>query len=166
MPILFMAFLVLNYGFIDNIMFIPKATKFKFKRYHRAHITQRITNSFLFPYLREGILGLKVLQFGFLFPKQLQAVYQTLNKQLKKKASIHFFAFPRNSLTTKKVGARMGKGKGKVLSSWVFNVSAGYVLCEIHTSYMQLAIKALKAVQRKFPLPSRIIINSFYEKKN
>lgn len=147
-------------------MFTPTITNFKYKRYHRAHILQRQTNSFFFPYLKTGVIGLKILRFGFLFPKQLQAAYQTLNKQLKKKASIHFFAFPKHALTTKKVGARMGKGKGKVLSSWVFRVTAGYILCEIHTSYLQIAIKALCCVQRKFPLPSRIILNSYCEKIN
>lgn len=144
-------------------MFLPK--KFKPKRLHRAHIIPRVTKSFFFPFLKTGVLGLKILHFGFLFPNQLQAAYTTLNKLLKKKASIYFFAFPRASLTTKKAGARMGKGKGKTLSSWVFNVAAGYILCEIHTLHVSQALKALKAVQYKLPLASRIILNSF-QKKN
>jgi ribosomal protein L16 len=147
-------------------MFTPNKMKLKHKRYHRAHIAQTITRSFLFPSLKTGVLGLKILNFGFLLPRQLQAAYQTLNKVLKKKASICFFAFPNAFLTTKKLGARMGKGKGKVLSTWVFRVTAGYVLCEIHTSYIQLALKAIKLVQYKLPLASRVVLNSFIEKKN
>lgn len=142
-------------------MFVPKNFTLKYKRYHRAHIVQNTTKSFLFPSLRSGVIGIKILKFGFLFPKQLQAAYQTLNKILKKKASIYFFAFPNGSLTTKKGGARMGKGKGKVLSSWVFKISAGYILFEIHTSFLQLALKAIKMVQYKLPLSSKIILNTF-----
>jgi large subunit ribosomal protein L16 len=145
-------------------MFTPKNLKLKHKRAHRAHITQRISKSFIYPSLKAGVVGIKILKFGFLFPKQLQAAYQTLNKLLKKKASIYFFAFPNASLTTKKVGARMGKGKGKVLASWVFKVTAGYTLCEIHTSYIQLALKAIKLVQYKLPLVSRVVLNIFKEK--
>lgn len=160
-----MEFLVLSFGYI-NKMFTPNKFKLKYKRYHRPHISQGITKSFLFPSLKRGIIGLKILNFGFLLPNQLQAAYQTLNKLLKKKASICFFAFPNTFLTTKKLGARMGKGKGKVLSTWVFKVTAGFILCEIHTSYIQLALKALKLVQYKLPLASKTILNVFLEKKN
>lgn len=142
-------------------MFIPKNFALKHKRAHRAHIIQNITKSFLFPSLKSGVIGIKILKFGFLFPKQLQCAYQTLNKLLKKKASIFFFSFPNAPLTTKKSGARMGKGKGKVLSSWVFTVKAGYILCEIHTFFIQLALKAVKLVQYKLPLASKVILNVF-----
>jgi ribosomal protein L16/L10AE len=54
----------------------------------------------------------------------------------------------------------MGKGKGKLLSNWVFKVRAGYILCEIHTNFIFLAIKALKLVQYKIPLLSKLIINT------
>lgn len=147
-------------------MFTPNKMKLKYKRYHRPHIIQNITKSFLFPSLKTGVLGLKILKFGFLSPKQLHAAYQTLNKLLKKKASICFFAYPNAFLTTKKAGARMGKGKGKVLTTWVFKVLAGYILCEIHTSHIQLALKAIKIVQYKLPLASKVILNLFLEKKN
>jgi large subunit ribosomal protein L16 len=140
-------------------MFIPNKSKLKFKNYHRAHIVSRISK-FNSSFLKSGILGLKLLNFGFLFPNHLKSIYLTLNKILKKKAIIYIFAFPNGSLTSKSLGARMGKGKGKILSNWVFKVKAGYILCEIHTNLISLAIKALKLVQYKIPLFSKIIINS------
>lgn len=139
-------------------MFIPNKSKLKFKNYHRVHIVARISKS-ISPFLKAGILGLKILNFGFLFPNQLKAIYLTLNKILKKKGVIYIFAFPNGSLTSKSLGARMGKGKGKILSNWVFKVKAGYILCEIHTSFISLALKALKLVKYKIPLLSKIIIN-------
>lgn len=138
-------------------MFIPNKSKLKFKNYHRAHIISKVCKS-ISPFLKAGILGLKILKFGFLFPNQLKAFYLTLNKILKKKAIIYIFAFPNGSLTSKSLGARMGKGKGKILSNWVFKVRAGFILCEIHTNFISLAIKALKLVQYKIPLLSKIII--------
>lgn len=139
-------------------MFLPNKAKLKFKNYHRAHIISRTSKS-LFPFLKSGIVGLKILNFGFLFPIQLKSIYLTLNKLLKKKAIIYIFAFPNGSLTSKALGARMGKGKGKILSNWVFKVKSGYVLCEIHTNFIFLAIKALKLAQYKIPLMSKIIVN-------
>lgn len=144
-------------------MFVPKNIQNR-KRGHRAHIIQKITKSLEFPFLKAGVVGLKLLEFGFLFPNQLQAIFSLLNKLLKKKATIHVYAFPRGSLTTKKAGARMGKGKGKVLSSWVFKALAGFILCEIHTTNIALAVKALKYAQYKLPLASVIITNSFKKK--
>lgn len=140
-------------------MFLPNKSKLKFKNYHRAHVVAKVSKS-LFPFLKNGILGLKILRFGFLFPNQLKAIYFTLNKILKKKGIIYLFAFPTGSLTSKALGARMGKGKGKILSNWVFKVKAGYILCEIHTSFISIALKALKLAQYKIPLLSKIIINT------
>lgn len=140
-------------------MFLPNKSKLKFKNYHRAHILSKAAKT-LSPFLQAGVVGLKILNFGFLFPTQLKAIYLTLNKLLKKKGIIYIFAFPNGSLTSKALGARMGKGKGKILSNWVFKIRAGYILCEIHTNFILLAKKALKLAQYKIPLMSKIIVNN------
>lgn len=140
-------------------MFLPNKSKLKFKNYHRAHIVSKTAKT-LSPFLKSGIVGLKILKFGFLFPNQLKAIYLTINKLLKKKGIIYIFAFPNGSLTSKSLGARMGKGKGKILSNWVFKIRAGYILCEIHTNFILLAKKALRLAQYKIPLMSKIIVSS------
>lgn len=139
-------------------MFLPNKSKLKFKNYHRAHMVSKISKT-LSPFLKSGVIGLKILKFGFLLPSQLKAIYLTLNKLLKKKGIIYIFAFPNGLLTSKALGARMGKGKGKILSNWVFKIRAGYILCEIHTNFILLAKKALKLAQYKIPLSSKIIVN-------
>lgn len=140
-------------------MFTPNKLHFKYKRYHRAHPIPKITKFINFPHMRSGAIGLKVLQFGFLLPNQLKALYFTLNKVLKKKGVIRFFAFPNSSLTSKPTGARMGKGKGKTLAAWIFRVVAGFILCEIHTQFLFLAIKALNIAKKKLPVLSKIVLN-------
>lgn len=142
-------------------MFIPQKFKLKYKKYHRAHIVSRTSKVINFSSLKKGSIGLKILQFGFITSKQLISVYSLLNKALKKKASIYYYAFAKDCLTTKKEGARMGKGKGKAISAWIYKVKAGFILCEIHTSLINIAIKALKKCQFKLPLISRIIVNKF-----
>lgn len=140
-------------------MFLPNKLNFKYKRYHRAHMITKVTKFINFPHIKSGNLALKISKFGFLLPKQLKSFYLTLNKFLKKKGTITFFAFPNSSLTSKPTGARMGKGKGKILSSWVFKVTAGFILCEIHTRFIRSGIKFLKIAQKKLPLVSQIIFN-------
>lgn len=140
-------------------LFLPNKLNFKYKRYHRAHLIPKVTKFINFPHIRAGIVGIKILHFGFLLPNQLKSLYFTLNKALKKKGVIRFFAYPNSSLTSKPTGARMGKGKGKNLSSWVYRVLAGFILCEIHTRFLQLAINTLKIAKKKLPIPSKIIIN-------
>ena len=54
----------------------------------------------------------------------------------------------------------MGKGKGKILSAWIFRVVAGFTLCEIHTKYLKLAINILKIAQKKLPLRTKIVLNN------
>lgn len=73
-------------------MFIPNKSKLKFKNYHRAHIISKISKS-ISPFLKAGVLGLKILKFGFLFPNQLKTFYLTLNKILKKKRYYLYFCF-------------------------------------------------------------------------
>lgn len=141
-------------------MFLPNKLKFKYKRYHRAHLIKKVTKFINFPHIKSGSIALKTLHFGFLLPNQLTALHQTLTKVLKKKSSIIYFAFPNQSLSAKPTGARMGKGKGKILSSWIFRVVAGFILCEIHTKYLKLAINILKIAQKKLPLRTKIILNS------
>lgn len=141
-------------------MFLPNKLKFKYKRYHRAHLIKRVTKFINFPHIKSGSIALKTLHFGFLLPNQLTALHQTLTKVLKKKSSIIYFVFPNQSLTAKPTGARMGKGKGKILSAWIFRVVAGFTLCEIHTKYLKLAINILKIAQKKLPLRTKIVLNN------
>lgn len=140
-------------------LFIPNKSFLKYKRYHRAHLRTKITKFINFPFFKAGTLGLKILSFGFLLPMQLRSMYVTLNKALKKKGTFLIFAFPNSSLTAKPLGARMGKGKGKQLSHWIYRVAAGFLLCEIHTRFINNAIKALQLIKKKLPLPSKIIFN-------
>ena len=143
--------------------FIPKNIKKKYVKYHRAHLFSKITKFTDYPHVRAGVLALKILNFGFLFPKQLRAVFFTLKKLLKKKGIIYLYKTALGSFSKKPTGARMGKGKGKNVSSWVYKVCAGFILCEIHTKFLKLAIIALRLAKKKLPLNSKIIFCKNYK---
>ncbi len=138
-------------------MFIPK--KIIKKKKHRAHLLPKITKFIEFPHVKSGVIALKTINFGFIFATQLDSFYQTLNKILKKKAKILIYTYPTGHFTTKPDGARMGKGKGKKITTWVCKICAGFIICEIHTRFFLLAIAALKVVKKKLPISSRICLN-------
>jgi len=52
----------------------------------------------------------------------------------------------------------MGKGKGNV-DHWIFKVKPGFILYEIETSFISVAIKALKRGQIRLPIKTKIILN-------
>lgn len=140
-------------------MFLPKQSFLKNSSQHRARLCKRVTKTLYYPILYSGTIGLKLLNFGFLTPKQLESTYLTITKIIKKCGTVRFFAFPTASLTTKSKNARMGKGKGKTVRCWVYKVRTGFILCEISTSNKNLAVKALLQARFKLPLSSVIIFN-------
>jgi ribosomal protein L16/L10AE len=52
----------------------------------------------------------------------------------------------------------MGKGKGNV-DHWAFKIKPGFIICEIITDNIVLAIASLNAIKKKINLKTKIIIN-------
>lgn len=159
MSIQFMEYLDLKCGlFLIKIMlFIPKKTKFK--KYQKKIIFNRVSgssnnnrNSSLF----FGTVGLKTTSFGQLNFKQFTMLRQTIRKIIKKKGVLHISNHPDTPITKKSIGVRMGKGKGEV-DSWVFKLKPGIVLCEIASLSINISIKALKTIQKRLPIATRLI---------
>lgn len=138
--------------------FIPK--RLRYKKPHRARPSRRLFKKISYLTIIKGVVALKALAFGFLTSQQLVAMFQSINKVIKKIGAVRFFCFPNGTLSAKPAGARMGKGKGKP-ASWVFKVKVGFILCEISTPFPALAVKALNAASFKLPVPTKIIFNYF-----
>ena len=136
-------------------MFIPK--KSKFKKQQKGKFCNRINSSSVIPnQLHFGSIGLKALSFSSLTSKQLETLRQSINKLLKKTGRIVINAFPSTPVSKKPIEVRMGKGKGNV-DHWVFKVKPGFILCEIVTDQIEIAIKALEAVKKKLSIKTKII---------
>ena len=138
------------------MLFTPQ----KKKKSHRPRLKRRIYKNILPFSLLTGVVGLQALSFNFITPKQLSTLRAVINKSIKKCGTLRFFIFPNISLTSKPEATRMGKGKGKI-DSWVYRIQPGSLLCEINTMNTLKAVKALKLVQYKLPIPTKIILNNF-----
>ena len=136
-------------------MFIPK--KSKFKKQQKGKFCNRINSSSVEPnQLHFGSVGLKALSFSSLSSKQLETLRQSISKSVKKTGRVVINAFPSTPVSKKPIEVRMGKGKGNV-DHWVFKVKPGFVLCEIITDQVEVAVKALEAVKKKLSIKTKII---------
>lgn len=138
-------------------MFIPK--KSKFKKQQKGKLYNSIngsTNSL--DQLHFGSVGLKALSYCNLTSKQIETLRQSINKLVKKTGQIIIKPFPSTPISKKPIEVRMGKGKGAV-DHWIFKVKPGYVLCEIVTDKIEIAVKAFVMIKKKLPLKTKIILN-------
>lgn len=137
------------------MLFVPKKSKFKksrkgkfFNQIHGSHTGVH--------QLKTGCVGLKALSAERLTSKQLETLKQTITKTIKKSGRLIIHAFPNTPVSKKPIEVRMGKGKGNV-DCWVFKVKPGFLLCEVVTDNIEIGISALKAVQKKLNLKSKIV---------
>ena len=125
--------------------------KQKYKKQQKGRAFNKIGPVFTLNSLSFGSYGLKTLESGRISSKQLESLYQCLNKIIKKTGRVVLTVFPHTPISKKPIEVRMGKGKGNV-DSWVAKIKAGRVICEIITNSKELAIKALHQAQLKLPI--------------
>ncbi len=135
-------------------MLIPKQQKYK--KQQKGKSINRIGKSFSLNFLHFGTFILKSLELGRLSSKELEALFQTLNKFIKKTGRVLLKVFPHTPLCKKPVEVRMGKGKGNV-SSWVAKIKPGTIICEVITINSSIALKALTQAKQKLSLKTKII---------
>lgn len=139
------------------MLFVPK--KSKFKKQQKGKNPNRIKSSTICQYqLNTGGIGLKALSFDRLSSKQLEALRQTLSKFIKKSGRVIINAFPNTPISKKPIEVRMGKGKGNV-DHWVFKIKPGFILCEIVTDKIDIAVNALETAQKKLSIKTKIIFS-------
>lgn len=136
-------------------MFIPKRTKYKKQQKGRSFKKIKVNNLSIIN--QSGKLSLKALEAGRVSSKHLISCRQTINKVIKKYGKLNVLAFADTPISKKPIEIRMGKGKGSV-DSWVCRVKPGAILFEINIAYKLLGIKALKLIQNKLPINTKIII--------
>ena len=135
------------------MLFIPK--KLKFKKEQKGIAFNKIKSKIEFMRLKFGNIGLKTISSSRITSKQLVTIKQSIRKVLKKKGKLKINVFSSTPITQKAIGVRMGKGKGNV-GGWVFKIKPGYILCEIATSSIPLAIKALNAAKIRLPIFTKL----------
>ena len=139
------------------MVFIPR--KFRYKKKQKGRLCNRINKIFELNNLKFGAYGLKSTSFGRLNSKQIESMYQSINKIIKKKVRVILKVFPHIPVSKKPIEVRMGKGKGNV-DCWVAKIKSGTILCEIETPFKALAVKSLSLAQLRLPLKTKI----YYQK--
>jgi large subunit ribosomal protein L16 len=105
--------------------------------------------------LNFGTVGLKALQSGTLNSKQIESARQVIAKKTKRKFKIWIKIFTYLPISTKPIGIRMGKGKGKI-SHWGARVRGGNVIFELCGQNKKKLIASLTACQSKLPIKTTI----------
>ena len=131
--------------------------KVKFEKSHKGRAVNRICSNNVYNKLSRGTIILKTLMSCRLSAKQIETIYITINKFLKRSGKIYIPIFPNTPISKKPNEIRMGKGKGAV-SYWACKVLAGTVICEIETNNRAKALKAIAYAKFRCPVKLRTII--------
>lgn len=105
--------------------------------------------------LKFGKIGLKACYSAILNNKQIEAAWQTISRQIKKKGKLFIRISYNTLITSKPINARMGKGKGDFCFKGA-KIAGGHVLFEICSVNKDLSILALKAGSFKLPIKTKI----------
>jgi len=133
----------------------PKKTKFT--KSFKGKAINRITCKNEYKQFNNGSIGLKTLINYRLTGKQIENLYHTLNKFLKKAGTITINVFPFTPVSKKPNEIRMGKGKGAI-NHWVCRIIPGTIICEIETNNFKKALKAIAYAKFRLPIKIKTII--------
>jgi len=131
--------------------------KTKYDKAHKGKAINRIVTTNSYDSLNHGTIALRSLMSYRLTGNQIQNLYFTLNKFLKKAGNIYINVFPHTAVSKKPNEIRMGKGKGAV-DHWVCRVLPGAIICEIETNNIAIALKAISYAKFRLPIRVKTII--------
>lgn len=128
--------------------------RMKYKKYFKMPLKYK-SNYSEFKQCKKGKIYLYAKENGRLTSQQLEAFRKVVSKKLFRKNIMHFIVFPQHPITSKGIGIRMGRGKGK-LSHWVILVNKGDIIFELlYTTYSKCYV-ALKYAKKKLPINTGI----------
>lgn len=130
----------------------PKRTKYNkmFKP-----VLKGAGDSFIIP--SNGTYGLKVLENGFISAAQIESARKLIKKKIKKRGLLWVNLFPNVSMTTKTIGARMGKGKGSH-AYWAAPAKKGQIILEIKGLSLKSSRDLFKIVSIRIPLKTKFVV--------
>ncbi len=129
--------------------------KFKYKKSKKTYLTNLLATSG--SKLRFGNFGIKAQEATRLTARQIEAVRQTVNRQLNRKGKLWITIFPHIPVTSKPTENRMGKGKGAI-DHWVAVIRPGRVLFETDGVSYDVAKEALRLASQKLPFKTKFVV--------
>lgn len=130
---------------------MPK--RVKYRKHHRGKMKGNATKG---NYVAFGEFGLQSLEQTWITDRQIEAGRVAATHYLRREGRVFIRIFPHQSVSSKPLETRMGKGKGEV-SHWVARVKPGTVLYEIGGVPEDVAKQALVRVSHKMPIRCRFV---------
>ena len=127
---------------------------FKYKKLKKKFLKKFIENRAY--RLKKGKIGLKTLTNFKITARQIESIRQVISRTLRRKGKIWINIFPFLPITSKPIGARMGKGKGSV-NFWYMPIDVGTILFEISGVSFYKARLALLKGAKKLPIKIKLI---------
>jgi large subunit ribosomal protein L16 len=106
--------------------------------------------------LQSGEYGLQALEAGWITSRQIEAMRQTIVRNMRRRGKYWIRIFPDKPVTVKPAETRMGKGKGSV-DHWVAVVKPGRIMFEISGVPEDVAREALRLATYKLPIRSQVV---------
>ena len=107
-------------------------------------------------YVAFGEYGLQALSISWISGKQIEAGRVAATHYLHREGKVYVRIFPHQSVSSKPLETRMGKGKGEI-DHWVARVRPGTVMFEIGGVTEEVAKEAMQRVAHKMPIRCRFV---------
>lgn len=109
-----------------------------------------------------GTFGLKALEPSRITARQIEAARIVINREMKRMGTLWIRIFPDKPITKKPAEVRMGKGKGAP-EYWVANVKPGRIMFEIEGVDIEVAKRAFRLAEQKFPIKTHLVVRRDYD---
>jgi large subunit ribosomal protein L16 len=131
---------------------MPKRVKYRKQQRGKMKGVASRTN-----YVAFGDYGLQSLETSWISGNQIEAGRVAATHYLHRVGKVYIRIFPHQSVSSKPLETRMGKGKGEI-DHWVAKVRPGTVMFEIGGVGEDIAKQALARVAHKMPVKCRLVI--------
>lgn len=130
---------------------MPK--RVKFRKWQRGKMKGNAART---NFVAFGEYGLQSLQISWISSKQIEAGRVAATHFLHREGKVYIRIFPHQSVSSKPLETRMGKGKGEV-DYWAARVKPGTVMFEVGGVSEDVAKQALARVAQKMPVRCRFV---------
>lgn len=130
---------------------MPK--RVKFRKWQRGKMKGNAART---NFVAFGEYGLQSLQLSWISSKQIEAGRVAATHFLHREGKVYIRIFPHQSVSSKPLETRMGKGKGEV-DYWAATVKPGTVMFEVGGVSEDVAKQALARVAHKMPVRCRFV---------
>jgi len=130
---------------------MPK--RVKFRKWQRGKMKGNAART---NFVAFGEYGLQSLQLSWISSKQIEAGRVAATHFLHREGKVYIRIFPHQSVSSKPLETRMGKGKGEV-DYWAATVKPGTVMFEVGGVSEEVAKQALARVAHKMPVRCRFV---------